>query len=176
MKKKYVLILCVILCAVCFVTGFFTGRKTVSYETEIRYVQGEAVQDTVYFPVPVREVVYDTIFLVEDDTAKTVIDWNMERLYTMPLLNDNRGILDLSATIQFNRLQDVSFEFIPVYKEVTRYRVPVWQPYAGASYNTFNQFAVTGGFFHKKIGYELQYVYDHERKKKAWGIGFKYKF
>ena len=172
MKKKYVAILCVI----CIVCGFYAGRKTITYKTEIKYVQGEAVRDTVFFPVPVLEVYRDTIFLIEKDMAKTLIDWNTERHYAEQLLDDNHGILDFSATIQFNRLQSLSYSLTPIYRETTKYKIEVWQPYAGVSFNTLNQATFSVGTFRKKIAFELQYISDFERKKQGWGIGFKYKF
>ena len=172
MKAKYVALLCVC----CLVVGFFVGRKTISYDTEIRYVQGEVVRDTIAFPVPVFETKFDTIRLIEYDTIKTLIDWNTERYYTERLFNDNRGLLDVSATVQFNTLRDFSYSFTPIYKQTTRYRYPVWQPYVGASYNTLNQISLVGGIFCKKWGIETQYIYDLNGMKRGYGFGVRYKF
>ena len=169
MKVKYVVLLCVICSVVCF----FAGRKTVSYDTEIRYVHGDAVRDTIPFPVPYLEIIHDTIYL-KGDTVQTLIDWNTERYYTERLLNDNRGLLDVSAIVQFNTLRDLSYSFTPIYKEITMYKSPVWQPYIGVSYNTFNHFQISGGLFRKHIGIELQYITDFNRN--GYGIGFKYFF
>jgi hypothetical protein len=152
------------------------GRKTVEYKTEIKYVHGEVVRDTVHFPVPVREVVHDTILLIERDTVKTLIDWNTERYYTERLFNDNRGLLDVSASVQFNRLYDLSFEFVPIYKEITKYKVPVWQLYAGVSYSTFGIVGIGGGLFRNHIGVEYQLQYSFPYSRKGHLIGLRYKF
>jgi len=165
-----------VLCAACLAIGFWSGRKTIACKTEIRYVQGDTVRDTVVSPVPVIEIVHDTLHLVERDTIQTLTDWNTERYYTEQLFNNNSGLLDVSATIQYNRLQDFSYTFIPTYKETVRYKIPVWQPYAGASYNSLNQASLVTGMFYRKNAIEIQYISDFERKKHAWGIGYKYKF
>ena len=172
MKKEHVAVLCLIALA----AGFLAGRKTVLYETEIKYIQGDVVRDTVHFPVPVTEFVHDTIRLVEHDTVRTLIDWNTERYYTERMFDDGRGILDVSATVRFNRLQDISIANIPVYREVTNYKTVIWQPYIGVSYNTLNQASFIAGIYHKKTGIELQYISDFNRKIKGYGIGLRYKY
>ena len=167
----------ILLCVACLAVGFFIGRQSFVVRTEIKYVQGDVVRDTVFEPVPVLEIVHDTILLVEYDTVRTLIDWNTERYYAERLLDDPlRGLLDVSATVQFNRLQDLSFSFIPIYKEVTKYKVATWQPYVATSFNTFNQASVGAGIFYKKTGVEFQYITDFNRRLKGYGIGFKYKF
>jgi hypothetical protein len=171
MKKRYVFILCVI----CLVAGFFIGRKTVSYETEVRYVQGEVIRDTLYLPDPVYEVVPDTIYLIKHDTVQTLIDWNTERFYTWQPFNDERGVLDISASLQFNRLQDLSYTFVPIYKEITKYRVNVWQPYVGVSYSTFGIVGIGGGFFRNNFGVEYQYQMGQEGRM-GHLVGVKWKF
>jgi len=170
MEKKYIALLCV----TCLAVGFYVGREMIPYKEEIRYVQGEVVRDTTFHPVPLLEIVHDTIILVERDTIKTLIDWNTERYYAEQLFNDKRGILDVSASVQYNRLQDISFEFVPVYREITRYKIPAWHPYVGFSYNTFNQVAFDAGLFYKHFGIELQYISNF--KQKGYGIGLRYKF
>ena len=166
------LLLCVFLLA----AGFFVGRATITYRTEIKYVKGDIIRDTIFNPVPVLEIVHDTIFLIERDTVKTLIDWNTERIYAGRVFDNKAGTLDYSATIQYNRLQSISFESVPLYKEITRYKIKVWQPYVGTSVNTFGQASFSAGTFYKKTGVELQYLYDFERGKKGYGIGVKYQF
>ena len=175
-STKYLLTVAIIAAIGLFIIAFFLGRASISYETEVRYVQGEVVRDTIFAPVPVLEIVHDTIYLVEHDTILTLIDWNTERYYTERLISDNSGILDVSASVQFNRIQDIRFEFIPIYKEITRYRVRLWQPYIGGSLNTFSQAAIGGGLFYKNTGIDIHYIYDLRLQKKGYGIGIKYRF
>ena len=170
MKNKYVAFLCVL----CLAIGFVAGRNTLISRTEIKYVKGEVVRDTIHLPVPVREVISDTILLIERDTIQTLVDWNTERYYADRVLDDNNGILDFTAKVQFNRLQLLSYELVPIRKEITRYKSLIWQPYIGISYNTFNHFSISGGLFRNKTGIELQYITDFKRK--GYGVGLKHKF
>ena len=148
-----------------------------AYRTEIRYVKGDVVRDTIFTPIPVLEIVRDTIFLIERDTVRTLIDWNTERYYSERLLDDRQhGILDVSATVQFNRLQDLSYTFIPIYREITKYKIKTWQPYVVASVNTFNQYSVGAGMFYQNTGFEFQYISDFNRRLNGYGVGVKYKF
>ena len=170
MKTKYITLACI----VCLATGFVIGRKTVPDKTEIKYVKGAIIRDTIPFPIPIREIVHDTIRLVEYDTVRTLIDWNTERFYTERLFSDNKGVLDISATIQFNKLQNFSYEFLPIYKEITIYKEPLYVPFVGMSYNSLNYVTLSGGLFRKDVGVELQYVTNF--RQKGFGLGIKYKF
>jgi len=139
-------------------------------------VQGETVRDTIHYPVPVLEVVRDTIRLVERDTIRTLIDWNTERLYVKNLFNDNIGKLDLTATVQYNRLQNISYEFVPIHKEITKYKVPVFKPFVGVAFNSFNEaLTFSAGTFYNKFGVEFQYATNFDGKK-GYGMGIKYLF
>jgi len=154
--------------------GFFVGRKTIPEKEVIKYIPGETIRDTLFFPEPVFEIVHDTIILIERDTLLTLIDWNTERLYTWQPINDNRGILDISTTVQYNRVQEFSFSFAPIHKEITIYRAPVWQPFVSASYSTFKIMGIGGGAFYNNIGLEYQWQYGNNRS--GHQIGLKWKF
>jgi len=171
-KKYGVVVLFIACCVVCFLLG----RATITYRTEIKYIKGDVVRDTIFNPVPVLEIVHDTILLIERDTVLTLIDWNTERLYADRVFDNSAGTLDYLATIQYNRLQGISYTFVPIYKEVTKYKVVTWQPYVGTSINTFSMASVNIGTFHKNVGFETQYIYDFTRNRKGYGIGFKLKF
>jgi hypothetical protein len=174
--------------------GFFIGRRTAVTKEVVRYVQGDTVSGTLDTAgMPVKETIpeipdlplkRDTVWLdniiyvaTTVDTAAIINDYIASREY-IPVLFDNPhiGQLSLSATVQYNRLQDLSYTFIPVYKEITRHRVPVLQPYVGASYNTLQHASFSAGTFYGKIGVELQYVFDVKNIEKGYGVGLKYKF
>ena len=189
MKTGHVFILCMI----CFVCGFYAGRKTVDTKEVIRYIKGDPVSGTVFDLIPAKETVpddpvlpllLDTVYKdkfiyvdVKVDTAAIINDYIASREYT-PVLFDNPkvGKLSLSATVQYNKLSEVSYEFEPIYREVTKYRTKVWWPHIGLAYNTFNQLTFELGTFHKNIGVELQYISDFNRDEKGYGVGVKYKF
>ena len=174
MKKNTVIAIVCLTVGICI--GFFAGRQTITYETEIKYVRGDVVRDTIHLPVPVYEVVHDTICLIEHDTIKTLIDWNTERFYTWQPINDNRGIVDISAMVQFNRVQSMSAEFVPIYKEITRYKKKVWQPYISASYSTFGIVGLGGGLFYNDVGLEYGFQYSMFENRTGYLVGLKYKF
>ena len=189
MKKEQIIALCIFV----FISGFAVGRKTIEAVERVVYVRGDTVKGEAATIDPVSETVpdnpvlpllLDTVYLdrivyirVEVDTAAIINDYITSREY-MPVLFDTNtlGKLSLLATVQYNRLSDVQYEFSPVYKEITKYRVPVWQPFVGTSVNTFSMASLSVGTFYKNIGFETQFIYDFERLRKGYGIGIRYKF
>ena len=173
--------------------GFFAGRKTIETKEVVRYIKDDPVSGTVSGLIPAKETVpddpvfpllFDTVYMdkfiyvaAKADTAAIIDDYIASREYT-PVLFDSPqiGKLSLSATVQYNKLSEVSYEFEPIYREVTKYRAKVWQPYLGASLNTFNQATFAIGTFHKKIALELQYISDLNKGEKGYGVGIKYRF
>ena len=174
--------------------GFFIGRKTIETKDVVRYIHDDPLFGTVSEITPVRETVpeepkfpllKDTLYLDnivyvqnEIDTAAIINDYILKREYA-PVLFDNPklGKLSLSATVQYNKLDALSYEFIPMYKEVTKYKVEVWQPFVAISYSTLFQIAgFGGGVFYKKIGLEYQYQYSLFEKRIGHQFGLKWKF
>ena len=189
MKKDQIIALCFFL----FIAGIAVGRKTIEGKVEIRYVQGDVVRDTIHEPAAVAETAplmsvlplrSDTVYLdniiyvhVEVDTAAIINDYVLRREYATLLFDTpTLGKLSLFETVQYNKLSELQYEFFPVYKEVTVYKVPVWQPFVGTSFNTLGVTSVSVGTFYKKIGAEMQFVYDISRLQRGVGIGVKYRF
>jgi len=191
-KKSSIVIIVLILLS--WIGVFIGGRLTVEDKVVIKYVNtdsiaakvaiddwlvNETIPEAPELPLKNDTVWLDSIVYVVEkvDTAAIIADYIASREYA-PVLFDSPqlGQLSLSAIIQYNRLQDLSYTYLPVYKEITRYRVPVFQPYIGGSLNTLNQMSFVGGIFYKKSGLELQYISDFERRKKGWGVGLRYKF
>ena len=189
MNNKFV----IFLCFACMVFGFIIGRKTIETKEVVRYIKDDPVSGSVADLIPVKETIpdvpelpllHDTVYLdsivyvtLRVDTAAIINDYIAQREYTPVLLDSPQlGKLSLSATVQYNKLSDLTYEFSPIVKEITRYKVVTWQPYIGTSYNTFNQISFVAGTFYKKSAVELQYISDIERRKHGYGIGYKYKF
>ena len=189
MKKEHVAVLCLIALAI----GFYCGRKTISYETEIRYVQGDVVRDTVLdirlvseFIPSEPELIYsvdtfymDNMVFVEAKVDSTAIfnEYIARREYATVLFDTpTLGKLSIFETIQYNRPTEKRYDFVPIYKETTKYRIKTWQPYFGASFNTFNQAVVSAGTFYKNTGVDLQYIHDFDLRKKGYGLGIMYRF
>ncbi|MDR1370982.1 MAG: hypothetical protein LBJ72_12805 [Dysgonamonadaceae bacterium] len=184
----------IILCILCLVIGFFVGRKTVSYEEDVKYIQGEAIYGSIpasHLEVqevipenPVLPMKTDTTYIdrveyivQKVDTAAIIADYITLRDYAYVLLDSpTQGKLSLSTTVQYNKLSALNWEFSPVIREVTKSRIKVLQFYTGISYSTFNQTTVSGGLFYFDAALEFQYIYDLTHHTTGQGIGFKYKF
>ena len=160
--------------ALVFWGGFLIGRKTIDTKEVIQYIKDDPVSGTVSGLIPIRETVpeipvlplrLDTVFVdsivyvaVRVDTAAIINDYIASREYT-PVLFDNPkvGKLSLSATVQYNKLSEVSYEFEPIYKEVTKYKEKILQPFVSGTLGTLGTIGVGGGVFYKKVGLEYQY-------------------
>ena len=180
--------------ALVFLGGFLIGRKTVDTEEVIRYIKDDPVFGTVSDLIPAKETVPDdpVLPLLRDsfyidkfiyvaakvDTAAIINDYIASREYT-PVLFDSPqvGKLSLSATVQYNKLSDVSYEFEPVIKEVTRYKEKAWQPFVSGSYSTFGIAGIGGGTFYHKLGFEYQYQQSlRDDRMNGHQFSLKYKF
>lgn len=171
--------------------GFLVGRSTIDVKTDVKYVKGKTIIDTVFIPSPYSEKKADRDKLIpvykkdstgiestELDTAKskdaTIQDWNIERKYANMLFNNENGKLLYDITVKNNRLSNFEYTFTPMQKQTTIYKEKVWQPYASASYSTLNYVGVGLGIFYHDVGFGAKYVTDFNKK----GIEFelKYKF
>ena len=183
----------VIVALICLVAGIFIGRKTVEEKVVVRYIRGDSISGTVSDfelvsetvpDAPVLPLRIDTVFKdsivyidVKVDTASIINDYIARREFTSVLFDTPQlGKLTIFETIQYNRPEEIRYDFIPIYTEKTIYRSPVWQPYTAASFNTFNQLSVGAGVFYRKTGFEFQYITDFNRRLKGYGVVFKYMF
>lgn len=173
------------------IIGFLVGRSTIDVKTDVKYVKGKTIIDTVYIPSPYAEnkPIKDKLVPVykkdstgiatsELDTVKskdaTIQDWNVERKYANTLFNNEYGNLSYDISVQNNKLSSFKYTHTPIQKETTIYKEKVWQPYASASYSTLNYVGVGLGIFYHDIGFGAKYVTDFNKK----GVEFelKYKF
>ena len=179
--------------AIGFLGGFLIGRSTVDTKEVIRYIKDDPVSGTVTGLIPIHETVpddpvlpllFDTVYVdkfiyeyVRVDTAAIIRDYIASREYT-PVLFDSpqMGKLSLSATVQYNKLSEISYEFLPVYKEVTKYKEKTWQPFVSGTYGTFGIAGIGGGTFYHKLGFEYQYQYSLRERLNGHQFSLKYKF
>ena len=191
--KILIIIISALLLTGAYFGGFFVGRKTLNVAEKVVYIKGDPVTGTITNLTPVSETIpdnpvlpllRDTVYLdniiyvhSEVDTAAIINDYIARREYA-PLLFDTPtlGKLSLSATVQYNKLSDVQYEFVPVYKEITKYRSPIWQPFLSASYSTFYVAGVGGGVFYRNFGAEYQYQRRITDGINGHFLGLKYKF
>ncbi|MDH6354483.1 hypothetical protein M2132_000811 [Dysgonomonas sp. PH5-45] len=170
----------------CFLAGFLLGRQLINEKEEIKYVKGDTVKQIVEVPQPYRvEIPAKPVYVYRTDTvdrlvvqvvdsAKIVEDWTACRSYKQTLFDDRNGRLDVDLSVQYNSLQRLSYEFIPIHKEVTVARQPVWQPFVSASYSSLGGMGIGGGVFYHRLGVEFRYVTDFDRK--GMDVSLKYKF
>ena len=179
---------------IALVAGFFAGRQTSEIKETTKYVKGKTVTDTITKLIPVKETLPGTIkykYVYKTDTVPgtnvqvidqastieaTVKDWNTKRTYSKNLFDDNTGKLDFSADVQYNELQQFSYNYTPITKEVTKQKIRTLTPFILASYSTFNVGGVGIGLFYHNVGLSGQYQYDFDNQKKGIGIGLHIKF
>ena len=130
-----------------FATGLFTGRKTVKIPEPIEkteYITSDPIHDTLWLDKPylvkkpadtlgiieacIRDGIYKdlwpeklvTEYITKDDTTAILSDWATERRYKETLFDsDSLGRCSVDATVKYNRLNSLEYEYIPVNKVTT---------------------------------------------------------
>ena len=178
--KKLITILTIALIA------FLIGRASVKQTSEIVYTKGKNVSGNVHITLPTKEIKpidpilpYKYIFIDNTktevvDTAKIISDYIAQRTYSITLFDNLHGKLDITPTIQYNKLTTVPFTFFPIEKTV--YMKQKWTFFSTVSYNTFNIAGVGGGFFYKNIGVHYKYLWKRDLDVKGHEFGVNIKF
>ena len=176
------------------IVGFFIGRSN-EIETTTKWIKGETIHDTVpreklvtkYVIVPELlsyvEKKKDTTIIttkpINKDSAisETVKDWNLERVYKDYLFeSDTLGTLEYNINVQYNRIKSFSYNYTPIYKEVTKERKRTFIPYVSASYSTFNIVGIGLGTYYHKLGVGAEYQYNYDLQKKGLNMHVSIKF
>lgn len=171
-NKKIQLVFIAIIIIAFGLIGFYLGRKTVKEgdtHTEIVYVEGETIIDSIPYPVPkyivkpsdtadiimacVRDGIYTELFperivteyveIMKEDTAEILKDWGTKRMYSETLFDiDTVGKCVVDASVQYNRLSLLSYSYTPITKTVTitENRVKFFSPYVGVGALLRNDF------------------------------------
>ena len=161
--------------------AFLIGRASVTQTSEVVYTKGVAMKGSAILSLPTKEFApiapilpYKYIFIENTktevvDTAKIISDYIAERTYSVTLFDNLHGKLDISPTIQYNKLTTVPFTFFPI--EKTIYTKQKWTFFSTASYNTFNIAGVGGGVFYKNRGLHYRYLWNTDTKVNGHEIG-----
>ena len=198
-------------------SGFFLGRVTVEKsapKTEVKYIKGEKITDSIPYPKPievvkpidtaniikqcVRDGIYSELFpektiteyieITKDDTSAIIKDWATKRLYSETLFDvDTLGKCIVNASVQYNRLSLLSYNYTPIEKQVTitTNKVKFFSPYVGIGVLIDNDFSdylnytptVNAGFFIKeKYGVGLLYGKSYKTKNNFFSASLLYKF
>jgi hypothetical protein len=144
--------------------GFYLGRRSVNVTetTTVEYRDMPSVHVSVEAPEPLRFTVpalpqwlyfTDTVTRQQIiDTATILADWALRREYGNRLINDTTGTVDYFATVQYNRLQNITLDYTPTQRTetITRTIQPRLTPFLFVGGNTagFGQ-AEAGVLFHR---------------------------
>ena len=201
MNSKKIILSILLVGIISGIVGFFIGRSN-EIDTTTRWIKGETVHDTVpkeklvpkYINVPTllsyaekqnvcinsnKDTDIITTNPINKDSAmeETVKDWNLERVYKDYLFeSDTLGTLEYNINVQYNRIKSFSYNYTPIYKEVTKERKRTFIPYASASYSTFNIVGVGLGTYYHNLGIGAEYQYNYDLQKKGLNLQFSIKF
>ena len=159
MKNTILIIIGVVLLIVGYTVGKSTTTKRVSYE------RGTTVTDTIERLVPYAVEVPttyvlptrvdtlllsgDSILIVEHaDTARIIAEFVAINKYRQVLFdNDTIGRLEIGSSVQYNRLNSLSYSFTPMVKVVEReaYRLI---PFVSFGVSSFQNISIGGGVFY----------------------------
>ena len=197
--------------------GFYLGRTTIKNnvpETNTIYIEGEKIIDSIPYPVPyevvkptdtadvIRQCVKDGIYtelfpekivteyieVTKEDTTEIILDWGTKRLYSEKIFDiDTVGSCTVNASVQYNRLSLISYDYIPITKQTTinEYRVKAFSPYIGFGLVVCDDFfdienyipTLNGGFFIKeKYGINILYGKSVKNGGNFYGTSLLYKF
>ena len=200
MKNKYWIV--VLIVSILF--SFFVGRSSNEGKEIIKYVQGETITGGVskeelipakeekgdFSELPMKELEIQYIdsgsiqtitkikYIIEVvDTAAIISDYLVKRTYEQTLFNnDKQGKLIVYPVVYKNRLTALDYSFTPMYKEIIKQQVKVWQPFVSTSYSTLNYVGLGGGIFYHDLGFEYQYQIGLRNMNNGHTFGFKYRF
>lgn len=177
----------IILVLIVFTAGFFLGRGKVRVVEKVSLKKGETVYGSLNpsflttpkeFKGDIQMLPYifwksDTIKVL--DTVKVVEDFLIRRDYSFNVFNNDNGVLDITQSIQHNRLQTFDYSFTPIQKVITKRTKPLFEPFVSVGYNTYQQASVGGGLFYRNVGVEYNYLYSADYNS-GHQLGIKVKF
>lgn len=164
-----------LLCVVCLVIGILIGRRFVEGEKVINYVQQETIRDTIMEFIPdtvylTGELRYKYVYKVdtvyrdipvvdrEETIVETIRDWNRVRGYKRVLFDNESGKMSVDLHVQYNELQNLSYAFTPLGKEITVQKKRVLVPFVSVSCCRMNSFSMGGGFFYHDVGIRVEWM------------------
>jgi hypothetical protein len=183
MKLKYVIYCSLVCLTIGSIAGFLAGRRTIEPPGTVKYIRETPIHDTIRRLEPVRvettvmsllPMRQDTVYIDRMvytrevvDTAAIIADYELKRSYAVQLFDNKQyGKLNIGFDVQYNRVGEMSYEFVPVTRIV--YQEKAWRPFLSISYGTLGYAGVGAGMFYRSIGVGVQYVTDLKRN----GIGF----
>lgn len=177
-----------------FLIGFFVGRKSFTPQIITEYIKGDTIHDSIPIPPPISEVVpenpkyltkWDTLYLTKDsiiyvkesiDTLAILADWIKKRTYDIQLFDtDTLGTLNIHANVQYNRLGELTYDYVPVYRRVTIQKEPLFTPFIMGGINSHWRPELEVGTFIKNFGISGSISHDSEKMIYSIKVGYKFK-
>ena len=191
MTKKQIVI-SLILLILGFVIGYFCMKSSVT-KSEIKYVQLPPITDTIKVPDPYKveipsdpeyilkkDTIYqDSIVYVHEsiDTLAILEDWIKKRSYETVLFDvDTLGKMTVFTDIQYNKLQSLSYKYIPIQKEVTQTKTQLFTPYiqGGLTFDWYPSLEI--GTYIRNVSLGIEATRNVDTDKFMYGIKIGYKF
>jgi hypothetical protein len=159
--------------------GFFIGRQTSEVKTSVKMIPGKTVIDTLYSEQlspyhseipnnPILPLKPDAIrikgdsvpyaVIMKTDTAKIIQNYITKNSYRKQLFNDDNGKLIVSADVQYNLLQKLSYDFTPMQKVTTVEKKRVFTPFLIGSYNSWGYLGAGAGIYYYDVGVSAKYL------------------
>ena len=150
--------------------GFFLGRRSVEVTktTTVEYRDMPPVHVSIDTPAPLRFTVpelpqwlYFTDTVTQKsviDTAAVLADWILKREYGGRLISDTTGTIDYFAIVQYNRLQNITLDYIPSQRieTITRTIQPCFTPFILVGGNTAGFGQVETGVLFRRFGASVE--------------------
>ena len=167
--------------AVTATLAFLLGRASVKETSEVVYTKGKSLSSNVNVSLPIKEIQplqpilpHKYIFINNTktevvDTAKIINEYIAERTYSLTLFDNLHGRLDITPTLQYNKLTTLPFTFTPIEKTV--YTKQKWTFFSTASYNSFNIAGLGAGVFYKNRGLHYKYLWNTLTKENGHELG-----
>ena len=179
-----------VIAIVILIIGFLAGRLSIC-DSKTKYVKGDTIRDTllvdnpyeVEIPAkPVLPLKPDTIRIpgekeiitLKVDTAQIIADYIKKNSYKKVMFDNLDGKLIVSAVVQYNQLNRLSYDFTPIHKQTTITKKNILTPFLSSSYNSFGIIGAGGGVYYHNLGIEAKYITDFS--KKGYEVGIHYKF
>lgn len=192
MGTKTKIFIGILLCLSIGFGGFYLGQKSIKIEQSVEFEEGETETGILESPeakeeetpeAPDLPMKNDTIYLEGEkeyiiqkvDTTKTISEFIKKRKYEETVLdNDTIGRLKIGATVQYNTLQNLEYEFTPYQKVITKEKIKTksYTLFGGASVNTFGQAGIQLGIRKGKTGYSLKGITDFDKSGIEFGMTF----
>lgn len=131
----------------------------------------QCVNDGIYQELFPEKIVYltDTITFDKTDSTKIMQDWATKRDYEATLFDvDTLGKCNIKTTVQYNRLGNIDYTFIPIQKQTTVTEIAnrKFLLFVGAGITTFPSVEIEAGIFiDQSYGFALNGGYFFNPKK-----------